>query len=202
MGPGGPPGLGGLRRGPGGRPRGKYAPRRKVCFFTVNKISYIDYKDLMLLRRYLSDRGKIEPRRKTGTSAKYQRQLAQALKRARHLALLPYTGEHLRMLGGIIQPIPGYQSAADRPFPPRDSFGPGGSQPGGSRPPPPRDGGRMDGPPPDGAPSPMVATAARDGGRTDGPPSDAAPAPAAAPTATAAPVAAADAPAAEDTAAV
>ena len=133
---------GGMDRGPGGppggrppRPKGKYAPRRKVCQFCVDKVTHIDYKDLMRLRRFLSDRAKIEPRRKTGTCAKHQRRLSIALKRARMIALLPFTGEHLRLMSGMIQPIPGQPIVAERPFPPRDSFGPGGSQPGGSRPP-------------------------------------------------------------------
>lgn len=72
------------------RGRGK---RRKVCYFTVNNITYIDYKDVDLLRRFISERGKILPRRVTGTSAKYQRQLTRAIKRARQMALLPYTTE-------------------------------------------------------------------------------------------------------------
>ncbi|WP_332634824.1 30S ribosomal protein S18 [Halalkalibacter flavus] len=71
-----------------GRPK-----RRKVCFFTVNKISKIDYKDTDLLKRFISERGKILPRRVTGTSAKYQRQLTIAIKRARQIALLPYVNE-------------------------------------------------------------------------------------------------------------
>jgi small subunit ribosomal protein S18 len=76
--------------------RGKYAPRRKVCNFCVDKIDDVDYKDVGRLRRYLSERAKIEPRRKTGTCARHQRELAVALKRARHVALLPYAPQHLR----------------------------------------------------------------------------------------------------------
>jgi len=68
--------------------RGK---RRKVCYFTVNKIDYIDYKDVDLLKKFISERGKILPRRVTGTSAKYQRQLTTAIKRARQVGLLPFT---------------------------------------------------------------------------------------------------------------
>ncbi|SDN96682.1 30S ribosomal protein S18 [Alkalicoccus daliensis] len=68
-----------------GRPR-----RRKVCYFTVNKIKKIDYKDTDLLKKFVSERGKILPRRVTGTSAKYQRQLTTAVKRARTMALLPF----------------------------------------------------------------------------------------------------------------
>ncbi|KSU81690.1 30S ribosomal protein S18 [Fictibacillus enclensis] len=73
--------------------RGGRQKRRKVCFFTVNKITYIDYKDVDLLKRFVSERGKILPRRVTGTSAKYQRQLTRAIKRARFMALLPYVTE-------------------------------------------------------------------------------------------------------------
>ena len=68
----------------------KQRPRKKVCFFTKNKITYIDYKDVDLLKRFISANGKISPRRVTGTSAKYQRMLAVAIKRARQMALLPY----------------------------------------------------------------------------------------------------------------
>ena len=64
--------------------------RRKVCYFTKNKIAYIDYKDVELLKRFISSDGKIIPRRVTGTSARYQRMLAAAIKRARQMALLPY----------------------------------------------------------------------------------------------------------------
>ena len=72
------------------RPRGK-RPRRKVCDFCVNKIEYIDYKDVNRLRRSINARGKILPRRMTGNCAKHQRQLSEAIKRARAIALLPYT---------------------------------------------------------------------------------------------------------------
>ena len=67
--------------------------RRKVCYFTTNKITKIDYKDVDLLKRFVSDRGKILPRRVTGTSAKYQRELTVAIKRARQMALLPYVAD-------------------------------------------------------------------------------------------------------------
>ncbi|MGE6630710.1 30S ribosomal protein S18 [Bacillus sp. NPDC077027] len=77
----------------GGR-RGGRAKRRKVCYFTSNGITHIDYKDVDLLRKFVSERGKILPRRVTGTSAKYQRKLTAAIKRSRQMALLPYvTGE-------------------------------------------------------------------------------------------------------------
>lgn len=71
--------------------RGKRGKRRKVCYFTVNKIKHIDYKDTALLSKFVSERGKILPRRVTGTSAKYQRMLTVAIKRARQMALMPYT---------------------------------------------------------------------------------------------------------------
>ena len=64
--------------------------RRKVCNFCVDKIQQIDYKDTGKLRRYVSERGKILPRRTTGTCAMHQRQLTEAIKRARQVALLPY----------------------------------------------------------------------------------------------------------------
>ena len=64
--------------------------RKKVCYFTKNHITYIDYKDTELLKKFISPNGKIIPRRVTGTSAKYQRMLAVAIKRARQMALLPY----------------------------------------------------------------------------------------------------------------
>lgn len=70
--------------------------RRKVCIFCVDKIKYVDYKDVNRLRRYLSDRAKIEPRRKSGVCAKHQRKLTTALKRARHMALLPFAPQHMR----------------------------------------------------------------------------------------------------------
>lgn len=73
----------------GGR-RGGRAKRRKVCFFTANGITHIDYKDVDLLKKFISERGKILPRRVTGTNAKYQRKLTVAIKRARTMALLPF----------------------------------------------------------------------------------------------------------------
>ncbi len=89
--------------GPGGPrgPRREYRNynRRKVCAFCVDKVTEIDYKDVGRLRRYISDRGKIEPRRKTGTCAKHQRRLTNALKRARVLALLPYTPQQAHRIG-------------------------------------------------------------------------------------------------------
>lgn len=71
----------------------RHKRRRKVCYFTVNNVKTIDYKDTDLLKKFVSDRGKILPRRVTGTSAKYQRQLTVAIKRSRQMALLPYVVE-------------------------------------------------------------------------------------------------------------
>ena len=68
--------------------------RKKICYFTANNIEYIDYKDIDLLKKFITDIGKIVPSRITGTKAKYQRQLALAIKRARFLALLPYCDAH------------------------------------------------------------------------------------------------------------
>ena len=67
--------------------------RKKVCAFCMDKIEKIDYKDVPRLKRYLSDRAKIIPRRVTGTCARHQRQLTVAVKRARHVAFLPYVGD-------------------------------------------------------------------------------------------------------------
>lgn len=91
----GPRGAGGDRP-ERGRPRrsgggGRYAPRRKICGFCADNLTEVDYKDIARLRRHLSERGKIEPRRKLGTCARHQRSLTVAIKRARHLALLPFT---------------------------------------------------------------------------------------------------------------
>ena len=68
--------------------------RRKFCRFTAENITEIDYKDLNMLKQYIGESGKIVPSRITGTKARYQRQLATAVKRARFLALLPYTDNH------------------------------------------------------------------------------------------------------------
>ena len=81
----------------------RYVPSRKVCFFCAGKIKEIDYKDHDKLRGYATDRGKIAPRRRTGTCARHQRVLARAIKRARHLALLPYVPAHMRE-GGRVSP--------------------------------------------------------------------------------------------------
>lgn len=72
----------------------RYFRRRRYCRFTAEKITDIDYKDLNLLKAYVSETGKIVPSRITGTKARYQRQLSTAIKRARYVALLPYTDKH------------------------------------------------------------------------------------------------------------
>ncbi|HUG14720.1 MAG TPA: 30S ribosomal protein S18 [Thermomicrobiales bacterium] len=93
-------GQGGDDRGEqGDRPRrrfgsgggGRSFSRRKVCGFCADGIRHVDYKDVPRMRRFISDRGMIEPRRKTGTCAKHQRSLTTAIKRARHLAMLSFT---------------------------------------------------------------------------------------------------------------
>ena len=71
----------------------KARPRKKVCIFCKNKNQAIDYKDVATLKKYISERGKILPRRITGNCAEHQRELTVAVKRARHIALLPYTVE-------------------------------------------------------------------------------------------------------------
>ena len=68
----------------------KKRPKKKVSYFTTNKIKHIDYKDIETLKKFITPSGKISARRMTGTSAKYQRQLAKAIKNARYMALLPY----------------------------------------------------------------------------------------------------------------
>ncbi len=72
----------------------RYFRRRKFCKFTAEGIKEIDYKDINLLRQYVTETGKIVPSRITGTKARYQRQLSTAIKRARYLALLPYCDSH------------------------------------------------------------------------------------------------------------
>lgn len=91
-------GEGGGRRGPGGGGRrggggggGRFGGRRKVCQFCTDNIEHVDYKDIARLRRHVGERGKIEPRRKLGTCAKHQRSVTVAIKRARYIALLPFT---------------------------------------------------------------------------------------------------------------
>ena len=81
---------------------GRYITRRRFCSFCANQVGEINYKDTSILRSYISDRGKIQPRRRTGTCAKHQRALAMAIKRARYLALLPYSPEHIQMMGDVV----------------------------------------------------------------------------------------------------
>ena len=89
----------GARPRPGGGPGGpggnrKFFRRKKVCKFTVEKIDTISYRDVRLLQQFVSDRGKIIPRRLTGTSAPFQRKLTRAIKQARSIALLPYAAKY------------------------------------------------------------------------------------------------------------
>ena len=79
----------------------RYVARRKFCSFCADKVESIDYKDPAKLHSYISDRGKIQPRHRTGTCAKHQRALAVAIKRARHLALLPYVPAHIHKAGSV-----------------------------------------------------------------------------------------------------
>lgn len=94
-------GQGDERRGRGGRGGGGGGGFRRPrgCEFCRAKTDVVDYKDANLVRRYITERGKMEPRRKASTCARHQRAVAQAVKRARHLALLPYTSEHVRISG-------------------------------------------------------------------------------------------------------
>ncbi|NLY85754.1 MAG: 30S ribosomal protein S18 [Tissierellia bacterium] len=71
----------------------RYKPRKRVCSFCVEKISHIDYKDVSRLKKYITERGKILPRRISGNCAKHQRELTTAIKRARQVALLPYSAD-------------------------------------------------------------------------------------------------------------
>lgn len=69
---------------------------KKICRFTQNDVKYIDYKDVKLLQRFVNEQGRIIPKRITGTRAKYQRELSTAIKRARHMALLPFVSDTVR----------------------------------------------------------------------------------------------------------
>jgi small subunit ribosomal protein S18 len=91
--PGGGPGGPGAG-GPGAGGNRKFFRRKKVCKFTVEKIDSISYRDVRLLQQFVSDRGKIIPRRLTGTSAPFQRKLTRAIKQARAIALLPYAAKY------------------------------------------------------------------------------------------------------------
>ncbi len=95
-GPGGPGGPGGDRGGPGGQQGGKkkfFYRRKRVCKFCVEKIEYIDFKDVKTLQQFIPERGKILPRRISGTCALHQRKLQNAIKRARIAALIPFTAD-------------------------------------------------------------------------------------------------------------
>ena len=83
----------------GERPRGPRGRRRRVCVMCADKMRVADYKDAGFLRRFISDRARIDTRRRTSACAKHQRAISKAIKRARHLALLPYTAEHIRGSG-------------------------------------------------------------------------------------------------------
>src|SRR5688500_17307290 len=160
-------GGGGDRDDRGGRSGGcggPRRPRRKVCSFCVDKVKKIDFKDIGRIRRYVSERGKIDPRRKSGNCAKHQRMLTTALKRARHMAMLPYTADHVRaqmspqaraMAGGPPPPRPErppYRPAG-APFTPRPPMQPGpGPAPQGAVAPAPQ--GVVQAPPQAAAPAP------------------------------------------------
>lgn len=85
------PRTGGPRRSGGGGGGRSFSGRRKVCQYCTDNIRHVDYKDLARLRRHVGERGKIEPRRKLGTCARHQRSVTVAIKRARYIALLPFT---------------------------------------------------------------------------------------------------------------
>lgn len=84
------------RRSSSSRRGRRYGRRPRLCQFCADKVKTINYKDLELLKRYVTEQGKIRSRRQTGTCAKHQRMVARAVKRARHLALLPYAADRLR----------------------------------------------------------------------------------------------------------
>jgi len=82
--------------GRSGSSRGRFKRRPRVCQFCADQVESIDYKQIELMRRYVSDGGKIRGRRQTGTCARHQRMVARSIKRARHMALLPYTADRFR----------------------------------------------------------------------------------------------------------
>lgn len=94
----------------------KFVVKPKVCSFCVDKKS-IDYKDINQLRRFISERGKIEPRRRSGVCAKHQRPLALAIKRARFLALLPYTPAHISPRDITMEKLPTEEKGAETDIP-------------------------------------------------------------------------------------
>ena len=104
------------RRSPSKWTGGKFAPKRKVCSFCASRAKVIDYKDTAMLGRFISDRGKIEPRRRTGTCNRHQHALALAIKQARHVALLPFVPEHIHQQGLVpplsLNPVAGENKAA------------------------------------------------------------------------------------------
>jgi small subunit ribosomal protein S18 len=156
------PSYGDRDRGDRGGPGGPRRPRRRVCSFCVEKVQRIDYKDVGRIRRYISDRGKIDPRRKSGTCAKHQRMLTTALKRARFMALLPYTADHVRSLMS-----PQARAMAGGPPPPKPDRPP--FRPAGEFRPAPRYG------------APPTPSAAAPGTAAPAAPAPSAPAPTAAP---------------------
>ena len=158
-------------RGDRGGPGGARRPRRRVCSFCVEKVQKIDYKDVGRIRRYISERGKIDPRRKSGTCAKHQRMLTSALKRARFMALLPYTADHVRLLMS-----PQARAMAGGPPPPKPDRPPW--RPGGDFRPAPRYGAPQGGYQPREGGAPQGGFQPREGGAPAGAPS-AGPAPAA-----------------------
>lgn len=98
--------------------KSRYVPRRRPCPFCRDKVEIIDYKDSSKLIQFVSARGKIEPRRRSGSCAKHQRALAIAIKRARHLALLPFAPEHIHLMGGMPAPVQRVVPAAPAPVAP------------------------------------------------------------------------------------
>ena len=95
------PAAGGRSRDDDDRPRGRTGGRRRrVCIMCADHMKYVDYKTVSFLRRFVSDRARIETRRRTSACAKHQRAISNAIKRARHLALLPYTPDHIRISQG------------------------------------------------------------------------------------------------------
>lgn len=95
------PAGGGRSRDDDDRSRGRTGGRRRrVCIMCADHIRYVDYKNVSFLRRFISDRARIETRRRTSACAKHQRAISNAIKRARHLALLPYTPDHIRVSQG------------------------------------------------------------------------------------------------------
>ena len=106
---------------PQGRPagrfggRGRFQQRRKVCAFCADKNIIIDYKDTARLSRYISERAKIDPRRRSGTCARHQRKLSEAIKQARIIALLPFVPEHIRKGGTFWTMSPSVPKAPEAP---------------------------------------------------------------------------------------